>query len=762
MARWEYMEQPNSLLDWARYYASIGFSVIPVYTVDDSGICTCKKKEACQNAGKHPAVNWQRYTKKRADDEQLMYWFDGMEHTHNIGIVTGHISGNVFVIDVDTGEGKLGMETLDQVQMAHDDLPITATAKTGSGGKHIFLRAPDWFDVKTDKNLIGSGIDVRGEGGFVVAAPSRHASGNLYKYDMDDIANAPNWVLAMVEMHVTNENSNASVTEHTNAFGKYDDGREAVMMKTILATIMSFYESTASFPTLDELIEHGWPLYEMRVATRGGRTLEEDGRGPTAFAEKAAYQLARAKRGELRTINAIKDKMEQLGIRETSSPTIEKNYEWTESPITTGGTDDDETVSASEILREAVEMARIAEEKRQTRLHLSDWHIGRFKGEAPEMEYLVEGIFPSGVPALLAASGGIGKSFALLDLALKVALYRGDDPFETQPYAFGGRIKKGGKVVFLTAEDSADSVHRRLAQIATQDEIASASNNLVVVPLPDATGAIALINEGMGMVSMTEHYHDLMDQLLGMGNVELVIIDPLQAFCWADVNADPKAAQVWWTAMSSICARVGATLIVAHHMRKDGLNGITRAEEAREAIRGSTALVDGARLVYAMWAISGEAELAPCKALNLPLNKQSIVCGCVVKANDIADRDVRFYGRGTNGLLEDRTAEIEIARKEANEVTQQQVDRIFDEVELRWNRENPFSNAAQTADRYVVRWIADNLGLTKHAAKKAVDSWIDDGYLATEQLSGKTKQKGLCVVHRPPTDDKNDRGFVND
>lgn len=752
------MEQPTSLLEWARYYASLGLSVIPVYSVDDSGICTCKKKEECKNAGKHPAVNWQRYSKKRADEDQLVFWFDGMEHMYNIGVVTGSVSNNIFVIDVDTGQGKLGMETLDQVQMAHDDLPVTATAKTGSGGKHIFLRAPDGFEVKTDKNLIGSGIDVRGEGGFAVMAPSRHASGNKYEYDMDDIADAPHWLLAMVESNAINETSSVHMQEHTNAFGKYDDGREAVMMKTILATIMTYYESTASLPSLDELIEHGWPLYEMRVATRNGRTLEEDGRGMTAFTEKAGYQLARAKRGELRTINAVKNKMASLGIRETpSESTIENDN------VSTGETEhDDESITVSEVLQQAIEMARAEEEKYQTRLHLSDWKVGRFKGEAPEMEYLVEGIFPSGVPALLAASGGIGKSFALLDLALKVALYKGDNPFEVPPFAFGGRIRKGGSVVFLTAEDSADSVHRRLAQISTPDELEEASENLMVVPLPDATGAIALINEGMGVVSMTEHYHDLMDQLMALDDVALVIIDPLQAFCWADVNADPKAAQVWWSAMSSICARVGATMIVAHHMRKDGLNGITKAEEAREAIRGSTALVDGARLVYAMWAISGEAEITPCQALNLPLNKQSVVCGCVVKANDVADRDVRFYGRSESGLLVDRTAEVEVARKQANQISQDQIDRIFNEIELRWNRENPFSNAAQTSDRYVVRWIADNLGIPKPTAKRAVDGWMDEGYLAIEQLSGKTKQKGLCVVHKPQTEQASERGFVND
>lgn len=736
------MKQPNNLLEWAQYYHSLGFSVIPVYAVDHEGICACKKKEKCQSAGKHPAINWQRYTKKRADDDQLQFWFDGMDHLHNIGVVTGSISGNVFVIDVDTGQGKQGIETLDQVQLAHDDLPITATAKTGSGGKHIFLRAPDGFHVKTDTNLLGKGVDVRGEGGFVVTAPSRHASGNIYTYDHDEIADAPNWVLAMVEGYATDEHVATAQVGTTNPFGQYDDGREAVMMKTILSTIMSYYESTASMPTLDDIVEHGWPLYEIRVATRNGRTLEEDGRGITAFTEKAGYQLARANRGEIIRLNAIRANMESMGIKE-NKPGV---YDEAESRRTDK---EAKEISLKEVLREAVEMAAQEEEKRQTRLYLKDWHVSRFQGAPPKMEYLVEGIFPSGVPALLAASGGIGKSFALLDLALKVALFQGDDPFEVQPFAFGGRIQKGGKVVFLTAEDSADSVHRRLAQIATNDELKKASPNFMCVPLPDATGAIALVNEGMGVVSMTEHYHDLMSQLNEMDDVALVIIDPLQAFCWADVNADPKAAQVWWTAMSSICAKTGATLIVAHHMRKDGLRGITVAEEARESIRGSTALVDGARLVYAMWAISGDAEIAPCKALNLPLNKQSIVCGCVVKANDLIDRDVRYYGRGKSGLLEDRTAEVETARQRENMVTQEQINKTFDEIDRRWNREDPFSKASQTGDRYLVRWMKESLGMSRRAASNAMYEWIDSGYISEEMLSGNTKKKGLCVVHRP-------------
>jgi hypothetical protein len=207
------MEQPNTLLEWARYYAGLGFSVIPVYTVDQDGICTCKKKDECKNAGKHPAINWQRYTKRKADDDQLLVWFDGMEHSHNIGLVTGSISNNIFVIDVDTGQGKTGLETLDQVQMAHDDLPITATAKTGSGGKHIFLRAPEGFHVKTDTNLIGRALMCEAKGGFVVAAPSTSRVRQRYTYDMDDIADAPNWVLAMVEGGAAGTHDNANAVQ---------------------------------------------------------------------------------------------------------------------------------------------------------------------------------------------------------------------------------------------------------------------------------------------------------------------------------------------------------------------------------------------------------------------------------------------------------------------------------------------------------------------------------------------------------------------
>jgi hypothetical protein len=40
--------------------------------------------------------------------------------------------------------------------------------------------------------------------------------------------------------------------------------------------------------------------------------------------------------------------------------------------------------------------------------------------------------------------------------------------------------------------------------------------------------------------------------------------------------------------------------------------------------------------------------------------------------------------------------------------------------------------------------------------------WIDQGYITIEMLSGNTKKKGLCVMHKPESTIKEERGFVND
>lgn len=116
-------------------------------------------------------------------------WTDNPEHvinhwaTHpsdNIGITCGAPSGGLLVLDFDVSDTKNGLETLKQWEMEHGELPETAEAITGSGGKHYFFRT-DRNNIKPTANQ-GLGVDVRCDGSFVVAPGSIHPNGNAYEW----------------------------------------------------------------------------------------------------------------------------------------------------------------------------------------------------------------------------------------------------------------------------------------------------------------------------------------------------------------------------------------------------------------------------------------------------------------------------------------------------------------------------------------------------------------------------------------------------
>ncbi|WP_432020419.1 bifunctional DNA primase/polymerase [Streptomyces sp. 1222.5] len=93
--------------------------------------------------------------------------------TANIGIATG--ASDLFVIDVDTKNGKKGAETLAALEVEHGTLPETYTVKTWSGGWQHYFQMPEprlKNSTGTAKAGLGPDVDTRGDGGYVVAAPS--------------------------------------------------------------------------------------------------------------------------------------------------------------------------------------------------------------------------------------------------------------------------------------------------------------------------------------------------------------------------------------------------------------------------------------------------------------------------------------------------------------------------------------------------------------------------------------------------------------
>jgi putative DNA primase/helicase len=115
----------------------------------------------------------------------------------NLGVVTGAPS-NQIVLDVDPATG--GDETLRDLERAHGALPDTVIVLTGGGGRHVCFRHPG-TPVPNSVGTLGPGLDVRGDGGFVVGVGSRHRSGRTYVWDvtadpdMVPLAAVPRWLL---------------------------------------------------------------------------------------------------------------------------------------------------------------------------------------------------------------------------------------------------------------------------------------------------------------------------------------------------------------------------------------------------------------------------------------------------------------------------------------------------------------------------------------------------------------------------------------
>ena len=96
----------------------------------------------------------------------------------NIGIRTGQISG-VVVLDIDAKSE--GLESWAELQDIHARVD-TLTCHTGGGGMHLYFKAPP-DELKSTAGQIARGVDTRAEGGYVVAPPSMHISGQRYWWE---------------------------------------------------------------------------------------------------------------------------------------------------------------------------------------------------------------------------------------------------------------------------------------------------------------------------------------------------------------------------------------------------------------------------------------------------------------------------------------------------------------------------------------------------------------------------------------------------
>lgn len=151
----------------------MNLTTFPLHEIVD-GQCACGTPN-CERIGKHPKIRW----------SLVQAGFQAPPGPH--GVCTGSRSG-VFVVDLDGEDGLRNWASLGGQDANY-------VVRTGSGGLHHYYLLPD-FEIRNSASKLAKGVDIRGEGGFVVGPGTLHKSGNTYSVQTKgEPGPAPAWLL---------------------------------------------------------------------------------------------------------------------------------------------------------------------------------------------------------------------------------------------------------------------------------------------------------------------------------------------------------------------------------------------------------------------------------------------------------------------------------------------------------------------------------------------------------------------------------------
>jgi Virulence-associated protein E/Bifunctional DNA primase/polymerase, N-terminal/Primase C terminal 2 (PriCT-2) len=170
------------MLDAALAYSRMRWRVFPLHT-SINGACSCGKQD-CSSPAKHPRTK-DGFRSATDDPDTIRSWWRKFPDS-NIGIATG---GGLAVLDIDGAQGALEFKALVE---AHGPLPDTLVARTGNGYHAFYAIQAGKGEIRS--TAVGK-VHTRGEGGYVVGVPSRHASGRTYEWvRKNPLAMLPDWV----------------------------------------------------------------------------------------------------------------------------------------------------------------------------------------------------------------------------------------------------------------------------------------------------------------------------------------------------------------------------------------------------------------------------------------------------------------------------------------------------------------------------------------------------------------------------------------
>ena len=551
-----------------------------------------------------PPLGWQKIA--TTDSALVEQWAavtpGGFFVQPNIGIATGN---GILVVDVDPRNG--GNTSLANLTSTHGKLPKTLTVLTAGGGLHFYFRVPTDRAIKNDnRGKLGKGIDLKSDGGYVVAPPSVTDNGT-YRWDDPDvtIADAPVWLLDLATKPLepksasnSGESSTTDVRMHNITLGQARD-------------MAGYLDPNCGYDTWTQDIL--WPLYRMGLGAQDGSTINEwvalgdevssgalldPPRTPASypgFADVKAKMLEAAKQpgyGLKHFLDVVKAAGAAL------PPNVSDIGDF--DPIS----DDPSTPP----LEPPTGLPEII---------FRELRSGLYYNPPSPREYALAGYLPKRIASKFSGPGQLGKSMVMVYAAFCQAT--GQD--------FCGHACAPGRVVYLSAEDEFEEFERRMHRLLHElypdalppDVEPLLAKNLQAVDLVESGTDAFLTNfdNRNGRVALTP----LVKHLAALiGTADLVVFDTQSRFHGGPEN-DNTAGAVFIRALEVVAKKTGAAVVAISHVEK---NKDTNGDQYD---RGASSLIDNARGAMKLTRLPSELT----ERLADPVQIEKADCGNIVR-----------------------------------------------------------------------------------------------------------------------------------
>ncbi|WP_018990996.1 bifunctional DNA primase/polymerase [Aromatoleum toluclasticum] len=478
----------------------------------------------------------------------------------NVAILTGEDSG-LLVVDVDPRNG--GDASLATLEEIHGALPRDYVVESGGGGLHIYLRLPEGIELPC--SVLTDGIDVKCEGGYVIAPPSIHPNGTPYRlFAGGAVPPAPDWLVALLQER--------AAQAHVGTCGAVelphididelripDRTKELIRARTPRGS-----RSEAIFGVMRSLIGFGYRDFALHTAIfadpRYGiseKVLELEAQSCGAGLRWLRKDFERAQAKPDREDGNIGGKEQKMHHNPTGSR--QSGNEQTQRL---------ECVQASAVIPKPVDWL---------------WH-----------QYI-----PRGKTTLIAGMPGLGKSQLIIYLAAVVTT-GGAWPDGTRPPA-------PANVLIFSAEDDADDtlVPRLLAAGADLDRV-----HIVKCTIAGCDDSGRLVERLPDMRHDVDALRAKVDEI---GNVAFVVFDPFSVYGGDTNHAKNADVRKLLAPLAALAAEKKFALICLSHFNKGGGEGAPR--EALTRVLDSIGYTAAARAVYGVFK---DAD-APLRRLFLPI-----------------------------------------------------------------------------------------------------------------------------------------------